>query len=110
MGGNMIANTVTIVIALCFIIVAVLMIKGKGAAVVKAFISLNKNAAEKRYDVKKLTRFIGYVLLVIGILTPLNAVGGMYNIRLLTDGYVFAVIAIVVAAAAYCTVSSRFRK
>lgn len=103
------ALMITGLLGTVMIILAVLLLSGKGAFFIAGYNTMSKEEKAK-YDEKALCRFMGKILLPIGILTPAVALGGMYGLDWIGGVYAAAVAALVVFALVYCNTGNRFKK
>lgn len=97
------------VVAMIFIVLAIGMLRGKGAWLIAGYNTADKTEREK-YDSVALCKFIGKILLPIGILLPSIAIGGIYEITWLPIAYFVFVVAMAVFAIVYVNVKRSFRK
>lgn len=100
---------ITAVLGGAMVVMAIFLLLGKGAWLIAGY---NTASPEEKaqYDEKALCRFMGKVLLPIGLATPLLAVGGILGIRWLHWAYLAGVVALAVFAAVWCNTGGRFRK
>ena len=97
------------VIALIFIGMAIPLLMGKGAFLIAGYNTLSEKEKEK-YDQVALCKFMGKILLPIGITCPLIAIGGKYDIPLLIALFFVVTIGLTAFALYYCNTKNRFRK
>ncbi len=108
-SNDIVGLIITGILGLVIVILAVVLLFGKGEFLIAGFNTMSENE-KKRYDSKALCRFIGKILLPIGILTPAVAIGGIYDIGWFGGAYVGLTAILVVFALVYCNTGNRFRK
>ena len=96
-------------LGLLIIVIAVFWLLGRGAFLLAGYNTMSKEEKEK-YDEKSLCKFMGKIILPIGVLTPSIAIGGIYGIDWIGGAYIAFVIVIIVFALVYCNTGNRFRK
>lgn len=96
-------------VGLIFVCLAIIFLFGKGAFLIAGYNTLPKNKKD-RFDEKKLLRFIGLITLIIGLLTPLVAIGGIYKLSWLIWLYVIVVVGLSIFAIVYSNTKDRFKK
>lgn len=85
------------------------LISGRGADLIAGYNTAGKSEKEK-YDNVALCKFIGKILLTIGVFLPVIAVGGIYNISWLPVVYGLMAVILAVFAVIYCNTNNRFKK
>ena len=108
-SNDIVGLIITGILGLVIVILAVVLLFGKGQFLIAGFNTMSENE-KKRCDSKALCRFIGKILLPIGILTPAVAIGGIYDIGWIGGAYVGLTAILVVFALVYCNTGNRFRK
>lgn len=115
-GGNemkstdMIGLIIAIIIGLSVIVMALVLLTGRGSFLIAGYNTLSKEEKEK-FNTKALCRFMGKVLLPIGLLIPILAINSIfYNIEWLSPVFTFGVFGLSVFAIIYCNTSNQFRK
>ncbi len=108
-GEDIVAIVIACIVSVPLIIMSVFLLKGRGAFLIAGYNTLPKSEQAK-YDSKAMCKFVGKILLPIGILTPLLPVGLMLGFG--WAGIVFAVVVVglVVFALVYLNTKNRFRK
>ena len=108
-GNALMALIVTGFIALMILVIALVLLSGRGASLIAGYNT--SSAAEKaKYDEKKLCRFVGGILLPIALGMPAVALGAIYGIDWVAWAYGIAVVALVVFAVIYLNTGKRFQK
>lgn len=107
--NDIIGLVITSIIGLLFIALSLILLSGKGSFLIAGYNTLSKEEKEK-FDDKKLCRFIGKILLPIGLLTPFAAVCGIYDIGWFPSLYAIVIIALSIFTVIYCNTGNRFRK
>ena len=108
-GDDIVGLIITCALGLVMVVLAVILLRGKGANLIAGYNTMSERE-KKKYDAESLSRFMGKILLPIGILTPCVALGGIYEIRWLGGAYTGGVILLVAFALIYCNTGNRFRK
>jgi len=99
---------ITSAIGLLLVLIAIMFLFGKGLFLIAGYNTLSKSEKEK-FDKKKLSRFMGFVTLPIGLLTPIVAIGGIYDLPWLIYLYVIIVIGLSVFAIWYANTIDRWK-
>lgn len=100
---------ISTILGLLLIIMGLVLFNGRGSFLIAGYNTLSKEGKEK-YDIKALGRFIGKILLTIGLITPIFTVGAIYEIEWLSTVYTFCVIGLSIFAIFYSNTGNRFRK
>lgn len=108
-SADVAALIITSIIGLLFTVMALVLLTGRGAFLIAGYNTASKKEKEK-YDSKALCRFMGKILLPIGIFTPLVAIGGIYEIDWMNTLYTFGVIALSIFAVIYANTGNWFKK
>lgn len=115
-GGNKMGRTdivgliMAIIIGLLFIIMALVLLTGRGSFLIAGYNTLPKEEKEK-FNTKALCRFMGKILLPIGLLIPILAINSVfYGIEGLSTVFAFGVIGLSAFAIIYSNTGNRFRK
>ena len=93
------------ILSVLFIAIGIVMLTGHGAFLIAGLNSISEDEKEK-YDSKALCKFIGKILLPIGIVTPVL----ILRVSWIPFVYAAIVISLVVFAAIYASTRNRFRK
>jgi len=110
MNGNEISLwIITGIIGLFLVISGILMLLGRGSFLIAGCNTLPKEEKDK-YNTKALCKFMGKIILPMGLITPLIAIGGIYNISWLITVYVVAMIGLLIFAIIYSNTGNRFIK
>ena len=96
-------------IGLVIIIMSVFLLSGRGAFLLAGFNTMSKNEKEK-YDVPALCKFMGKVLLVIGVLTILVGIEYLYAFWWFWLIWGILFIGITVFTIIYVNTGNRFKK
>lgn len=91
------------------IALAAVLLSGRGAFLIAGYNTMSK-AEKARWDERALCRFMGKVLLPIGVLMPLVAVAGIFDLPWLATAYGLGVVALCAFAVIYCNTGNRFRR
>jgi len=98
---------ITIAVGGLLVILAIVLLSGRGSFLIAGFNTMSKDEKAK-YDARELCKFIGKILLPIGILVS------FVGIESITSWYVWvcvpAILGISIFAIVYINVGSRFRK
>jgi len=98
---------ITSVIGGLLTILAVVMLTGRGSFMIAGFNTMSKEGKAK-YDAKALSKFLGAILLPIGLLVPFTALES--TIRWYPWVFMAMVVAVCVFAVIYVNKSDRFKK
>lgn len=96
-------------VGLIFVCLAIIFLFEKGAFIIAGYNTLPQNKKDQ-FDEKKLLRFIGIITLIIGLLTPLVAIGGIYKLSWLIWLYVIVVVGLSIFAIVYSNTKDKFKK
>ena len=107
--GDLTGLIISSILGLIITAMAILLLTGKGAFLIAGYNTMSKEEKEK-YDAKALCRFMGKILLPIGIFIPLNSVAAIYKINWVGAVYGGLVAGLVIFAVVYCNTGNRFRK
>lgn len=107
-GENLTGLVISCVLGLMIIGIAILLLMGKGSFLIAGYNTMSKDEKEK-YDTKALCRFIGKILLPIGIFTPCIAIAAINKINWISIAYAGLVVILVVFAVVYCNTGNRFK-
>ena len=100
---------ITVLVGAPFIVVGIIMLKGRGAFLIAGYNTMSKSEQEK-YDAPALCRFIGKIMLAIGALTVLLPAGIMLERTWAFWLYMAGVLVLSVFAAVYANTGNRFKK
>ena len=100
---------ITSVTGLLLLIMGSIMLSGRGAFLIAGYNTMSKSEKEK-YDAAALCKFIGKIILAMGVTTPLIAIGAIYNISWLIVFYTVITLGLSAFAVAYCNTGNRFKK
>ena len=106
---DIVALVITCSIGAVVVVISAELLSGRGAGVIAGFNTLPAEEKEK-YDRAALCRFIGAVMLPIGLLFPCIAVGPMYGLWQLPVAFAAVTVGVVVFAVVYCNTGDRFKK
>ena len=96
-------------IGLIFIVISILLFLGKGLFLIAGFNMMSKEEKE-RYDQMKLSRFIGIITFIIGILTPLLGIGVWFQLLWVIWIYSFVVVGLSVFTVIFANTKNRFKR
>ncbi len=108
-SSDLILLVSTNVVGGLMIIMSIFFFLGKGASLIAGYNTMSKEE-KATYDTKKLTRFAGILMLIIGILTILLGVFGTRYLLWSTIGYVVVVMLLTVIAIIYANTKQRFKR
>lgn len=106
---DIVALAISCAIGLLLVVMSLILLTGRGSFLIAGYNTASKEEKEK-YDEKALCRFVGKILLPIGLCTPMVAIGGIYEIEWMNRLYIFGVIALSIFAVVYLNTGNRFRK
>ena len=100
-----VALAITLPVSLVIIVLAIVLLRGRGAGLIAGFNTMSK-AKQEEYDAPAMCRFVGKILLPIGILTPFVLFGkGWFALA-----YGVIVLALCIFAVIYANTGNRFKK
>lgn len=91
------------------VIMAIILLAGHGSRLIAGYNTLSEDEKEK-IDATKLSKFIGGILLTIGLIVNGISIGNICNIRWLPISVPIIIVGLIVFAAIYCNTGNRFRK
>ena len=106
---DVIGLVIVCVLAVLIIAASVVLLMGKGSWMIAGYNTSSKEEKEKT-DSVALCKFMGKILLPIGALLPLIAVGGICGIDWLGWLYVVMLFALILFALNYANTKKRFQK
>lgn len=106
--SDIVALCITAFLGAVIIAISVVMMCGKGAMLIAGFNTMPKKEREK-YDVRALCKFVGGILLPVGITMPAVFLGGFYKLNWLIYLVIAIDVAIVIFAIVYANTGNRFR-
>jgi hypothetical protein len=108
-GNDMSALIITGALGLLLVICSIFLLAGRGSFLIAGFSTMSKTEKEK-YDKAALCKFMGKILLPIGILCPCLVISEMLEISWFPVVFVVVVLGLVIFAAIYANTGNRFRK
>ncbi len=90
------------------IAIGIALLTGRGSWMLAGFNTMTKEE-KKQYDKKALCKFMGKIILPIGILIPLPVLSGVFEIDWLAIVFGPAVLGLVIFAAVYVNTGDRFK-
>ncbi len=106
---DIIGLVITIIIGVLIVVMALVLLSGRGSFLIAGYNTSSKEEKEK-YDVKSMCRFIGKILLPIGLFLPCIAIGGILKIIWLPIAYTAGVMILSIFAAVYGNTGNHFKK
>lgn len=103
------ALILTSILGAALVILAVALLFGRGSFLIAGYNTMSKEEKDK-YDSKALCKFVGKILLPIGVSMPLAAVGSIYQVGWIITAYPIAVAVLCIFAVVYCNTGNHFRK
>ena len=108
--SDIVAFIIVVIIALIFIVGSIIMLAGKGGSLVAGYNTMSKHEKSK-YDEVALSKFMGKTMLPVGILFPLIAIGGMYDMPWLIVLFVVVTVGLSIFSVVYTNKNfKRFEK
>ena len=108
--SDIIGLAVTVIAGLGLIGLSVPLLMGKCAGLIAGYNTMTKEERES-WDGPALARFVGKILLAIGLVTLPYGVGVFYfSLKWLTWAYLAFTVGLSVFAVVYCNTGNRFRK
>ncbi|MBU3146100.1 DUF3784 domain-containing protein [Clostridium sp. CF012] len=110
MSGNDISGLIVMaIIDLIFIAMGIVLLCGKGAFLIAGYNTMTKEEKDK-YNSVELSKFMGKIIIVIALIIPCFALGGIYNILWLPVVGLIAILGLVIFACVYANTKNRFKK
>ena len=108
-GGEIVGLVISSGLGLIIVVFSIVLLTGRGSFLIAGF---NTLSAEKKdvYDRVALCKFMGKILLPIGILCPGMVLSGTYNISWFPAVFIIVVVGLIIFAAVYANTGNRFRK
>ncbi|NLJ76382.1 MAG: DUF3784 domain-containing protein [Peptococcaceae bacterium] len=107
--NDLVGLIITILLGLVVVIIALVLLTGRGSFLIAGFNTLPEEEKEK-FDRQALCRFMGKITLPIGVLMPLVAIGGILQVAWLSVLYALIVVSLTIFAIVYSNTGHRFRK
>lgn len=107
-NSDIVALCITAFLGALIIAISVVMMCGKGAMLIAGFNTMPKKEREK-YDARALCKFVGGILLPVGITMPAVFLGGFYKLNWLIYLVIAIDVALVIFAIVYVNTGNRFR-
>lgn len=107
--GDIFGLVISSFFSLIMIALSVVLLLGKGANLIAGYNTSSKEEKAK-YDEKALSKFVGKILLPIGLALPLVTLGGIYDLIWPIFAFIFLDIGLIVFALIYINSGNRFRK
>ena len=109
MSDNIMVIVVSGIVGLVLIVFSILLLSGKGGSLIAGYNTMSE-IEKASYDEPALCRFMGKILLPVGILCPGIAIAAVYDITWLMGLLIVVMIALVIYAIVYCNTGNRFRR
>lgn len=106
---DIIVISIVSVFSLIVVIMAIVLLCGRGSGLIAGFNTLSKEEKAK-YDTKKLSKFMGAILLPIGLSLNCISLGIAFNIKWLPILIAGIVLGLIIFAVIYCNTGNRFKK
>jgi TRAP-type C4-dicarboxylate transport system permease large subunit len=103
------ALVITGFIGLLLVAAGIVLLTGRGSFLIAGYNTMSANE-KKKYNAKSLCKFMGKIILPIGLLTPSVAIGGIYGVSWIPFAYVAIVVALAVFAGIYANTGNRFKQ
>lgn len=108
-SSDIIGLIITGILGLAIIVGSIFLLMGKGSFLIAGYNTMPKEERDK-YDKKGLSRFMGKILLPIGLLCPTIALAGIFNIHWLNYVDIGIILGLIVFALIYLNTGHRFKK
>jgi ABC-type Na+ efflux pump permease subunit len=99
---------ITGVLSAGLIAAAIVLLTGRGSWLIAGFNTMTKEEKEQ-YDKRALCKFMGKILLPIGMLTPLPVLSGILDMSWLGIVFPLSIFVLVIFAAIYANTGDRFK-
>ena len=103
------ALIISSIIGLVLIIFAIILLAGKGGSLIAGYNTMSE-IEKAQYDEPALSKFIGKILLPIGILCPGMAFASIFEIQWLVVLLIVVTVGLVLFAVIYSNTNKRFRR
>ena len=107
--GLLLAFIITGVTGLAIVAIAIALLRGKGAFLIAGYNTMDKKEQEK-WDTMALCKFVGKIMLPMGILCPTVAIGIRFELSWLIIAYAVITLGLCVFSVVYLNTGNRFRK
>lgn len=110
MSGEKIVSLVIVgIISLPLIVLGIFFLKGRGANFIAGYNTMSPRE-KRRYDSKALCKFMGKIVLPIGLLIPLFALGEILDLVWITYTAIALILVVSLFAIIYANTKNRFKK
>ena len=107
--GDIVATVIISSLSAIVVAIAIIMLTGRGARLIAGYNTLSKDEKEKINETQ-LSKFMGKILLPIGLILNGITVGVICKIWWLSIIVMSVVVALIIIAAIYCNTGNRFKK
>lgn len=108
-GSDVGGLVLTCFIGVVLVAIAIVLLCGKGGFLIAGYNTMSPKE-QSQYDEKALCRFVGKILLPVGLLSPAVAIGGIFHMGWLPRVYFAVITALALFAVVYANTGGRFRK
>ena len=108
-GNSLMAVLFTAFIGLIVTAIALVLLSGHGGSMIAGYNTASE-AEKRKYDEKALCRFVGKILLPIGLCMPAVALGGAYHIAWLPAAYAVMTVSLVIFAVVWLNTGNRYKR
>ena len=106
---HIVSLAITGIMGLALIVLSIFLLVGKGSFLIAGYNTMSKEEKSK-YDGIALGKFIGKILLPIGILCPGIAIAAIFDISWFCVLFVVVTLGLSAFSVIYCNTGNRFRK
>ena len=106
---DIVALAITGAIGIVLIVMAIIMLSGRGANLIAGYNTLS-DQEKRKYDTKRLARFMGGILLPIGLAFPCIAIGGIFVLWWMPIVFIGLSVGLLIFAIIYANTGNRFKK
>lgn len=108
-NNDIVGLSITGILGLTLVILSLFLMRGKGANMIAGYNTMSE-AEKGKFNSIALCKFMGKILLPIGITTPFIAIGEIYHISWIGYSYFLLVISLAIFSLIYGNTGNRFRK
>ena len=106
---DIVALAITGAIGIVLIVMAIIMLSGRGANLIAGYNTFS-DQEKRKYDTKRLARFMGGILLPIGLAFPCIAIGGIFDLWWMPIVFIGLSVGLLIFAIIYANTGNRFKK
>ena len=105
---DIVALIITGIIGFVIIIISILLLNGCGSSLIAGYNTM-QGSIKKKYDKNALCKFMGKILLPVGILIPLNTVMLIVGCGFFSYITIISILGLIIFATIYANTNNRFK-